>query len=649
MAHNTSKGEDPSMTQQPAPPRELSAAGASEIPALLAKAIKEHQTGRLEEAKQLYLQVLAIDVRHAKSLYGLGLIAMQIGNYDAAERMIERAIASNGSDPAFYASLGAALRPQGKTDEALAAYRRALALRPDFEEAHFNAGSILLEQGRLEEGKTHLEGALALRPDCAETHLAMGTLFARESRTEQAAASYRRALEFNPDSLQALNNLGNLCSNSGRLDEAVTYYVRAIALNPDLADAHNNLGAVYRDQGKLEKAAACHERALALKPDYAEAHTNLGIVLRDQGKLEESAACHGRALALRPDFAEAHNNLGNTLRSRGLVDEARRSYEQALELDAGSIEARWNRGLVALLQGDFAAGWRDYEIRFQRKRNTPRSFSQPLWRGEPLKGATILLHAEQGLGDTIQFLRYVPLVLAAGGKVILDVPASMLRIAARIPGLAAVIATGDPLPAFAWHCPLMSLPLAFGTTLESIPSAVPYLTVPEDARRHADALCWPRDGLRMGLVWSGNTRYLEDRIRSIPFAWFVPLLDVDSARFFSLQMGPAAAQLPSAETRVTDLQSAIKDVADTAALMSQLDLVLTVDTSVAHLGGALAKPTWVLLPFAPDWRWLTEREDSPWYPTVRLFRQPQPGDWASVIDRVCAELAKLASQRRAIG
>ncbi len=623
----------------------FSLTGSSTIATLLAKAIKEHQAGRMEEAKQSYLQILAIDVKHAKSLYGLGLIALQAGNYHGAARLIARAISSNGNDPAFHASLGAALRPQGKNDEALAAYRRALALQPDFEEAHFNLGSILLEQDQLEGAKSHLERALALRPDCGETHHVMGMLLAREGKPEEAAASYRRAIELKPDLIEALNNLGNLCSKSGKHEEAIVCYERALALAPGFAEAHNNLGAVYRDQGKLEHAVACHERALALKPDYAEAHTNLGIVLRDQGKLEESAACHRRALALRSDFAEAYNNLGNTLRSQGRVGEAGKSYEQALALDPGSIEARWNRALVALLQGDYASGWRDYEIRFRRRRNVPRSFQQPLWRGEPLGGATILLHAEQGLGDTIQFLRYVSAVQAAAGSVILDVPASMMRLAEQISGVAAVVKTGDPLPEFAWHCPLMSLPLAFGTTLDSVPAEVPYLTVPEDATRNANALIWPADGLRVGLVWSGNPRYLEDRVRSIHFSLFDPLLVLDSARFFSLQMGPAAEQLSKADARIVDLKSAIRDFADTAALIAQLDLVITVDTAVAHLAGALARPTWVLLPFAPDWRWHLEREDSSWYPTVRLFRQPRPGDWFAVIEQVRVELSKLAAQR----
>jgi hypothetical protein len=246
------------------------------------------------------------------------------------------------------------------------------------------------------------------------------------------------------------------------------------------------------------------------------------------------------------------------------------------------------------------------------------------------------------LGDTLQFLRYVPMVQAAGGTVILDVQRSLLRLAAELPGIAALEATGDPLPPFEWHCPLMSLPAAFGTAIESIPAQVPYLRVPAEAKQSAESLEWPIDGLRVGLVWSGNPLFPEDRLRSIPLSGFEPLLALNGVHFFSLQMGPAASQLAEVGAPAIDLQPAIGDMADTAALIEKLDLVITVDTAVAHLAGALGKPVWVLLPFAPDWRWLMEREDSPWYPTMRLFRQPKFGNWPSVLERVRGELAVLA-------
>jgi tetratricopeptide (TPR) repeat protein len=616
---------------------------SSAIQGLLAKAIREHQAGKLEEAKQLYLQVLAIDVKHAKSLYGLGLIAHQFGNLDVAASMMRRAIAVSPDDAAYHASLGAVLLDQRKPDEAVAEYRQVLRLKPDSEEAHFNLAKIFLDQWKLKEARPHMERVLALKPDSAETHINMGILLAREGKPEEARVCYERALVLNPDSVEALCNLGNLFCARGKLDEARACFERAISLSPGVAEVHNNLGVVFRDLGMFDEAQACHERALALKPDYADAQNNLGIIFWDQGKMDDSAASHERALALNPGYSEAYNNLGNTRRSQGRLEEARMCHERALALNPDNVEAKWNLSLVELLTGDFAAGWRDYEIRTRRK-NAPRIFPEPLWRGEPLNGARILLHAEQGLGDTLQFLRYLPLVKDAGGTVILDVQRSLVRLVAELPGVAALVATGDPLPPFDWHCPLMSLPAAFQTSIESIPAQVPYLHVPAEAKKNAESLKWPEDGLRVGLVWSGNPLFPEDRLRSISLSGFEALLALHGVRFFSLQMDPAASQLAEVGAPVIDLEATIGDMADTAALIEKLDLVITVDTAVAHLAGALGKPVWVLLPFAPDWRWLMERADSPWYPTMRLFRQPKFGDWPSVLERVRGELAVLAGE-----
>jgi tetratricopeptide (TPR) repeat protein len=577
------------------------------IHGLLTNAIREHQAGRLEQAKQLYLQVLAIDVRHAKSLYGLGLIAHQVGSLDVAASMMRRAIAVDGGAAAYHASLGA----------------------------------VLLDQRRPAEARPHIERAIMLNPDSAATQINMGLLFRKEGKPEEALACYQRALTLDPNSTEALCNLGNLLCEARKLDEARLCYERALELRPDLAEGQNNLGVVYRDLGMFGEAQACYERALVLKENYLDPHNNLGIVFNDQGRFDEAVASLERALALKPDYSEAYHNLGNTRRGQGRLEEALQSYGQALTLDPNNVEAGFSRSLVELLTGDFAGGWRDYELRTQRKRCSTRTFPEPLWHGEPLHGARILLHAEQGLGDTLQFLRYVPMVLAAGGTVILDVPPSLLRLAAELPGIATLVATGDPLSSFEWHCPLMSLAAAFQTSIDSIPAQVPYLHVPAEAKESAESLEWPGDGLRVGLVWSGNPLFPEDRLRSIPLSDFAALLALHGVHFFSLQMGPAASQLAEVDAPIIDLQSAIGDMADTAALIAKLDLVVTVDTAVAHLAGALGKPVWVLLPFAPDWRWLMEREDSPWYPTMRLFRQPKYGDWPSVLERVRDELAVL--------
>jgi tetratricopeptide (TPR) repeat protein len=622
-------------------------ADSREIRNLLTKAIGAHKAGQLEEAKQFYLEVLAINVKHAKSLYGIGLIAHETGNLDAAARMMQRAIAVDPKEAEYRASLGAVLREQRKLDEALTEYNTALALRQDDEETHFNVAEIYREQGRLTEAEHHYKRALAISPDFSETHQNLGIVLRRLGRLEEAIACFERALALNPSNVAVLHNLGNVLLNGGNLEGAKACFERALALKPDLAEAHNGLGVVLLDQGALDAAETCYLKALKCKTDYAEAECNLGNLARRRGQLEDAKLRYERALALNPNLAEAHSNLGMIAQNQGKLGEARVHYDRALELEPGSADARWSGCLLDLLEGNFTQGWKEYEIRYTRRQSAPRSFPGPLWRGEPLDGARILLHAEQGLGDTLQFLRYAPLVLAAGGSVLLDVQAPVRRLAEELLGITVVAVSEGDLPSFEWQCPLMGLPLAFGTTLESIPRETPYLTVPQAVLGTAGKLDWPADGLRVGMIWSGNPEHKEDRYRSIALPLLEPLWSVGGVWFFSLQLGAAASQLGDLRVPVIDLQSAIKDFADTAALMTHLDLVITVDTAVAHLAGALARQTWVLLPFAPDWRWLTEREDSPWYPTMRLFRQTRILDWASVIERVRMELEAMAGGKRA--
>jgi tetratricopeptide (TPR) repeat protein len=608
---------------------------------LLAEAIRDHETGRLEEARQLYLQVLALHADHVGSLYGLGLIAQQTGDFEVAVRMLRSAVAISPKDATYHFSLAGALQAQRKLEESLAEYRRALALQPEFAGAHNNIAGLLQSLGKLEEAKVHYERAVALKPDYAAAYCNLGVVLQNLGDLTKAVACHEKALLLRPDLAEAHNNLGLVLRQQGKLEEAKSHYQHAVILRPNYAEAYNNLGVLLRQLGKLEESAACFERLLILMPNSAEAHDNWGNTLRDLGRLDESAASHERAIALKPDSAKAYNNLGYTQRKQGRLAESRKSFNRALGLEPQSVDIRWNLCLLDLLEGNYAAGWSGYEVRHERKENKPRSFSQPIWRGEPLNGARILLHSEQGLGDSIQFMRYVPMVHAAGGKVILNVPSSLGRLAAHLPGVDTLTMDEELLPPLDRHCPLMSLPLAFKTTPDSIPGQVPYLIVPDEAQRAAKNLDWPSETLRVGLVWSGNPICTEDQIRSMSLSQFEPLLDLDGLHFFSLQMGAAASQLFAIHAPITDLRYAIKDLADTAALMAHLDVVITVDTAVAHLAGALGKQTWVMLPFAPDWRWLTDREDSPWYPTVRLFRQTCFGDWDGPIARVRHALRAL--------
>jgi SAM-dependent methyltransferase len=366
--------------------------------------------------------------------------------------------------------------------------------------------------------------------------------------------------------------------------------------------------------------------------------------------LEQALLCYGRALELQPDLAMVHGNMGQLREAQGEFPEAGACYERALELQPDFEAARFNRSILRLLEGDLARGWPDYERRKQL--HSPRHFRQPQWRGEPFEGGRILLHAEQGLGDTLQFLRYVPMVQAAGGEVILEVPATLRRMAAELPGIdaEALFIAGEALPEFAWQCSLMSLPLAFRTTVASIPARVPYLSFPVEAWQKAARYPWPARGLRVGIAWAGSSAHWKDRFRSIPVSTLKPLLGAKEATFYSLQVGPRAGELaelgdPNSGGAMTDLAPQIEDMADTAGLILHLDLVIAVDTAVIHLAGALGKPVWALLPLAPDWRWMLGREDSPWYPTMRLFRQETLGDWEGVMARVCEALMRFSPER----
>jgi Tfp pilus assembly protein PilF len=433
-----------------------------------------------------------------------------------------------------------------------------------------------------------------------------------------------------------------------RWEEALAAFDRALALQPRLFPAHLDRGNVLQELGRLEESLGAYERALALQPQAAGAWSNRGTVLHRLGRPAQALESYDRALALEPRLDEARFNRATTLGDLGRHAEALRGFEQMLARYPQLAVAHWNEALCRLRLGDFARGWPKFEWRWEYaelglKR---RSFSQPLWQGrEDLAGRTILLHAEQGLGDAMQFCRYAPLLASRGARIVLEVLAPMTRLARSLAGVSLVVTRGEDLPAFDFHAPLLSLPLALGTTLETIPSQVPYL--------HADAgaiqTCAARLGtaprrLRVGLAWSGNPAHTNDRNRSLPLAALRGLASLD-AQFVALHNElTQAEQAELARLGIAYFAPELRDFADTAALAGALDLVISVDTSVAHLAGALGLPVWILLPFAADWRWLLDRADSPWYPSARLFRQSAPGAWDPVLERVRDDLAPMCAR-----
>jgi Tfp pilus assembly protein PilF len=467
-----------------------------------------------------------------------------------------------------------------------------------------------------------------------------GLVLSALGRHDEAVAAFDRALSLDPNHAAALNNRAADLTELERYDEALASCERALAIAPDFTDAHCNRGIVLLKLERAEEALASFHKAIAIDPADTRAHSNRGAALQALERFEEAVASCDRAIALRPNYAGAFHNRALALIELGRHDEALAAFRQVFAVDPGHTAARWHEALLRLLRGEYAAGWDGYEWRFKHKEIglQPRDFSVPQWRGERVAGRTILLHAEQGFGDTIQFARYAPMVAAQGARVILEVQPALLSLMASLPGTAMVIARGDPLPAFDTHCAMPSLPLAFATTLETVPAQTPYLTAPADriARWRARL---PTGAPRVGLAWSGNPRHKNDRSRSLPFDMLAPLVAVPGIDFISLQKEPRPADTDALARwrNVFNLGPELRDFADTAAVISLLDLVITVDTAIAHLAGALGKPVWIMLPTKVDWRWLLDREDSPWNPTARLFRQRTAGDWADVITRVRAE------------
>jgi tetratricopeptide (TPR) repeat protein len=462
----------------------------------------------------------------------------------------------------------------------------------------------------------------------------------------EAQRLYRAILKRAPVHADALHLLGLSLCQTGRHTEALTFLSRALLQRPQWVEALINRGNALQELGQPERALADFDAALALQPDHPEALGNRGVTLYALGRLEEAVADYDRALARRPAYPEALHNRGNALRALNRNGEAIACFEAALALQPDDAEARLHLAMSHLLEGDYPAAWPDYQWRWKTRQYAPqrRVFPQPEWLGHrALDGRTILVHAEQGYGDTLQFCRYVAPLRDLGATVVLEVQPALKRLLQGLEGSGRVLARGEPLPDFDVHCPLLSLPGAFDTTLATIPARLPYLSADPALTADWAGRLGARESMRVGLVWSGNPTHLNDHNRSAPLADYAEVLALPCA-FVSLQK--ALRKMDQEELRrrpqILHFGERLADFADTAAVAAQLDLVITVDTAVAHLAGAMGKPTWVLLPYAPDWRWLLERRDSPWYPGMRLFRQTAPGDWRGVMAEVAAELRALA-------
>lgn len=624
------------------------------------------QQGRPEQAAHLFARLVRLQPAHADAWCNLGQAHARQDRYPEALKAYRQAVALRPDFPGGHYNIAMAEQALGNLPAALAAYDVAVAQHPAFAEAHNNRGNVLASLGRYEEALQSFDSSLRHWPQNVEAWHNHGLMLQTLGRHRPAVTSFRRALSLHPAHAEAWRRCALSCQALPDVPQAVACLDQVLRLQPGRADVHALRAGLLHELGDYPQAAAAYrqalrhgapaadlliglakvllldkqhaqslqaaEQAVALEPANAHAHNVLGAARHALQLNEPALASLQQAISLYPHDPVFHNNLALVLEDLRRFPAAFASYDQALGLDPEYADGWWNRALLHLLLGQFAPGWRLYEWRRRQPSAARAQHARPLWLGEtPLHGRSILVAMEQGQGDFIQFCRYVPLLAAQAAQVVLETPPSLLGLAATLPASnLLVVAHGQPLPATDCYCPLLSLPLAFATTLASIPASVPYLhPLPSAALPPSSARP------RVGLVWSGSPGHARDHLRSMAFAELLPLLDLP-CEFHVLQQDVRGSDLPQLQNRIGPVlhRHSLPDFTATAALLQQMDLLLSVDTSVAHLAGALARPLWLLLPYAPDFRWLLERRDSPWYPSARLFRQPAPGGWPAVVAQV---------------
>ncbi len=653
----------------------------SASPASLAEGLELHRTGQFEQAEQVYRQIVAaepdnadawnllgavcinqnrfeeavqhldealrLNPRHHAAHDNRGVLLGKQGRYAEAIESFQRALAIQPNQAVTYLNMAEALQRNGQPNEAIAAFRHVLALAPDSLRVHSELARALADEHRPGEALLHWQQVVQAKPHDPALRFELAAVLSQLGRTDEAKAEYREVLRQKPDSAETCVNLGALCINRNELDEAVTLFRRAIELRGRFAEAYLNLGCALTRQGKSGEAIGVLEQALQLKPDSTEARNNLGIALAAEARYAEAEVNYRQAIDQQPNHVDAIYNLGIALLKQNMIASAIEQFEQAIALRPDYAEAHHNRAAALLLSEDFADGFAEYEWRFKSRDYPAFQARWPLWQGEPLADRAIVLVAEQGFGDTFQFIRYAALVKQQAARVIVECPSALHSVLARTPGVDEWITAETPAPQADCCVPLLSLPFRLGTRYDTIPADVPYVSVDPalvDSWREQLA---EYAGFRIGIVWQGNPKFPDDRFRSIPLAEYSLLAKLPGVQLVSLQKNAGVEQIEAVagDWPVVDLHERLESFADTAAVMQNLDLIVTSDTGPAHLAGALGVPVWVALPHVPDWRWLLDREDSPWYPTARLFRQTAWGRWGDVFERIAGEVQTLMSER----
>ncbi len=608
---------------------------------LFNQGLQAHLAGDRQGAEGYYRQALEADAANAEALHLLGVLAMDVGQLNGARDLVTQSLLARDAYPEAHNTLGSILKEMGNGDGAKAAFERAVALAPTFAEAWTNLADLQRREGDLDGAEGSMDNALAASPGLPAALAVAGAIRLDQSNLQEATALLRQAVTADDGLLDARVNLCEALRQSDALADALILAEDTVSLFPAMAPAWNALGTVKYDRRDYTGALEACDTALSLEPENADAALNRGNALARLYRLDEAAVALETVVAQQPDNPTALVNLGGVRQALGDVDGALASFNQALEIDPGHADGIWNRGLVRLLTGDLAGGFTDYEVRWRLPEFTARHADIPLWDGGPLDGKTILVHSEQGYGDTLQFVRYAPLLADKGATVIVETHAPLLRLLSLVEGVSLVITRGEDAPAVDLQTPVMSLPYFFKTGAGSIPARVPYLKLGPDVGIDLGAV--DDETPMIGFAWAGRPTHKNDLNRSIPLNDFKSLVSGSDAMWASLQFDDRGVELSETDWGgdVIDLRLQVHDFAESATSIAALDLVITVDTAVAHLAGALGKPVWVLLPFAPDWRWQLHRDDSPWYPSARLFRQPKIGDWDSVLKEVAAALAEF--------
>lgn len=613
-------------------------------------AVIQASAGAHETALQTFARALEVRADSPEAWNNRGATLYDLDRFEEAVACFGKALDLRPGYAEARYNRGNAFRALGRFGEALECYGAVLSLRPDDAEAWNNQGTSLHSLARFEEALESFDRALALRADCAQAHYNRACTLHSLARSAQALAAFDAALAIKPDLVEALLNRGNLLREFRRFEEALDSYERALAAAPDNAEIWNNRAQVLAALKRHAEALASCDAALAKRPDFPEAMNNRGTVLSGLGRFEEALACYDAAIALRPNFAEALCNRGLAQKELGLLPEALASYDQALAIEPEHPECQWNRAVSLLLAGSFAQGWRAYEWRRRRDNWIARDLPGPEWRGGAPANRRLYFYSEQGLGDAIQFARFAARLAKAGAHVFLEVRPCLKQLMGSLAGVS-VIGKGEPLPAFDAHLPLMSVPPLLQLAPGHFGQGVPYLSAePERLAKWANRM--PPGEFRVGIVWQGNPFGDVDRGRSIPLRAFAPLSRIPGVTLVSLQKNDGLEQLEDpcgfeVATLGADFDAGPDAFLDSAAAIMALDLVISSDTAIAHLAGALGRPVWVALKHVPDWRWMLGRGDSPWYPSMRLFRQRQPGDWRSVFEQTAEEVAGTARKASA--